>query len=158
MTKGLRYATIVLMSKYTYTLPVLIVLIAAIGIASWSFLKVGNNPQAPVNKKTTTVGLPLNLPSNAIESAVITYTLIGKLTGIKNSEQTEILTDIRIPNLPKLTAIPDTTQVFDVSQGVAENRVPIESLKTGQKVRIIVGYDIGVKIWHPVDIVVILPD
>lgn len=149
------------MSKFSYTLPAILIAIIAIGIAAWSFLKVGNTPTNPT-KTTTTTDFPINLPNKSVASVNITYSFVGTLTEIKNNSQgTELITDIKIPKLPKFVVSDKKTRVIDTRTKPMKN-VPISSLKKGQKVRILASYFIdpklGSKLWLPPTMIYIFPN
>jgi len=148
------------MSKFSYAFPAVLVVIIAIGIAVWSFLKVSNNPvnpTIPVSKNVTTKDLPINLPDKSVESVSITYAVIGALTEIKKTPQgEELITDIKTPNLPRFIIAPDKTQFWDTSKKPAEKLVGGASLSPGQKVRIIINYFPAAKLWGTLSAVMIL--
>lgn len=137
------------MSKFSYTFPAILIAIIAIGIAAWSFLKIGNT--------VATKDFPINLPNKSIASINVSYSFIGTLTEIKTTpEKTELITDIQIPNLPKLIVVPGKTQIMDTSSSLAK-KVTLANLKKGQKLRIAITYLTATKSWNIVSAVFILP-
>lgn len=148
-----------MMSKYTYTLPAIIIVILAVGIAIWSFLKIGpNNPAAkPPVTKTTAGSLPISPANKAIKSVTAIYTFQTSIKEIKkNSYGADLITDIKAQNPPRLF-VSDKTKVYRVVNS-QEETLSLTDIAPKQKVEILIYYEIKKKLWYTISAVNILND
>ena len=110
------------MSKFTYALPAIIVVVLAVGIASWSFLRIGPNkpPAKPTATQIIIAPLPINLTNKAAKSVTIIYTLETTIKEIKKySYGIDLVTDIKAQSPLRLFAS-DKTKIYRVVNGGEE--------------------------------------
>lgn len=147
------------MSKFTYALPAIIVVILAVGIAAWSFLRIGpNNPAAKSTVTKTAVGsLPISPANKAIKSVTAVYTFTATIKEIKKySYGIDLITDIKAQNPPRLF-VSDKTRIYRVV-GNKEEELSLTDLAPKQKVEILIYYEIKKKLWYTISAVKILND
>lgn len=141
------------MSKYVYALPAVIVVILAVGIASWSFLRIG--PNNPALKPAAS--LPINPTNKAVKSITTIYALQASVKEVnKNSGGVDLITDIKAQSLPRLFAS-DRTKVYRVINS-QEEKLSLTDLAPKQKVEILIYYEIKKKLWYTISAIKILPN
>lgn len=139
------------MSKYVYALPAVIVVILAVGIAVWSFLRIG--PNNPALKPVAS--LPINPTNKAVKSITTIYTLQAAIKEIKkNSGGVDLITDIKAQNPPRLF-VSDKTKIYRIVSD-KEKQLSLADLAPKQKVEILIFYGIKKKLWYTITAVKIL--
>ena len=165
LTRSVKYATLNVMSRTSYIIVTLIVVIASIGILWWSFgsgaASRTANKQSTATQTATTISptnesLPFATTSQAVKTVSLIYTLVGRSVGLEPKEGGELrfIVGLKDKGNMRFFVTKDTQVVFDTNG--TETPASSADLKANQKVYITASYNLKTDKWSTLTKVVIV--
>lgn len=138
------------MNKWLFLVVIIFVstfiVMIALSLKVFNFNKKPDFKTILTSDPNQTVNLPFAIDDPSVFSARIAYVIEGKvLDKIPSNNDTELKTDIKLENLPKLV-LNQNTRVF-YSDRTKITPAQISDLTPDQKVRIFIQYGLKSKIW-----------
>lgn len=158
------------MSRASYVLLAVVVVVASMAVVGWSFFGLGTTPATqPINQTNQQAtqsadssdkgfpGVPVSIQNPAVKWAQVYYTFAGIVKEIKTDPRGAILiTNIQGNKIPEFVIGPKT-KVYQVYNG-KNTEVSSSDLKPNQKVDIRISYGLKQKAWNEIEIIdIILP-